>query len=138
MVTAWEPNPAPTNYQEPQKINVPMAPGEPDAYASAALQANTGLIASTRRLVVGISGINTNGSKRYIMAFDVNVVPAAGSIPRLVQHVAANEAFDFSGQLGLRGVEFHNGIYLANSTDPDKLTAGSADTLFHATYAKIN
>jgi hypothetical protein len=110
---------------------VPVPPGLPLNSTSGMLE-NSRSCGSGRRLY-GFSGYSSNVAAQFILVFDSLGAPADEAIPVMVIPVAA--AAVFSAYFGSVGRWFLNGIYLCNSTTPEDLSLGAADTWFDVQYA---
>jgi len=80
-------------------------------------------------ILYGISGYNS-GPAQFIQLHDSASAPANGVVPVLNISVAATS--NYSIDFGVYGMNFVNGLYVANSTTAPTLTAGAADCQFFA------
>lgn len=80
-----------------------------------------GNITLAPRKLLEFTGINTSGSTRYIMLFDLDAVPANGTVPKVCPvPVASGAAFTYTPPGGF--LQFTTGITWASSTTLATLT----------------
>ena len=112
-----------------------LPPGLPDSSYSPAYEAFRPVFAGQGRLY-GWMAFSSRGSSQYILVFDSQTEPQSGAIPTLpaVPIAATSNAFAYWGSSGRW---FTRGCWIANSSTPNSLTPGSADTWFDAQFVPV-
>lgn len=88
-------------------------------------------VATTGTVMLGLLGSNKSATNQYIMVFDSSSAVSNGTAPKIhPMHIVAEDNFYI--EIPVRGMEFENGIYVANSSTNTTLTKGSADCWFTA------
>jgi hypothetical protein len=110
----------------PDKQPWPGAP--PDGYPlNATTQAlvSSLLLATGRRRLFGLQGINNNAAATFVLVFDATSVPANGTPPRVPIRAAGSD--NWSAYFGSSGRWFDQGIVVVNSSTLATLTISTAD-----------
>lgn len=89
------------------------------------------LVSAVGTVMLGLLGSSKNVADQYIMVFDSASAVSDGTAPKIHPlYIAATDNFYI--EIPVRGMEFANGIYIANSSTNTTLTLGSADCWFTA------
>lgn len=120
-----------TAFQVPDGYDLPLPPLEPQNFTSPAL-ANSAVAFSGQARVFGFTVTNTKASAQFIQFFDLNAVPADGTVPIAGIDVPAGAAKGV--YFGTAGRYFRAGLVLCNSSTQGSKTIGAADCLFDVQY----
>ena len=82
-------------------------------------------------VMLGLLGSSKKTSAQWVMVFDSKTAVSDGTAPAIHPIFIAAED-NFYIEVPVRGMNFENGIYVANSTTDTTLTLGSADCWFTA------
>jgi hypothetical protein len=84
----------------------------------------------------GFMVYSSNSDAQYILVFDSDQAPVSGQAPTVpaIPVAATANAYAYWGSAGRW---FQRGIWICNSSTPDELTAGAADTWFDAQYVPV-
>jgi len=104
----------------------PGAPpdGFPDNSTASALVASL-VLATGRRRLFGLQGVNNNAAATFVHIFDATQVPSNGAVPRVIIRAAGTD--NFSAYFGSVGRWFDQGIVVVNSSTLATLTISTAD-----------
>ena len=82
-------------------------------------------------LMLGLLGSSKKTSAQWVMVFDSSSAVSDGTSPA-IHPIFISAENNFFMEIPVRGINFENGIYVANSTTNTTLTLGSADCWFTA------
>jgi hypothetical protein len=83
------------------------------------------VLATGRRRLFGLQGVNNNAAATFVHIFDATALPANGAVPQVIIRAAATD--NFSAYFGSVGRWFNQGIVVANSSTLATLTLSTAD-----------
>lgn len=112
-----------------------LPPGLPLSSYSPVYETFRPVFAGQGRLY-GFSAYSSNVAAQYILVFDSPQPPESGDAPTLPAVKVASDSTAYA-YFGSTGRWFTRGCYIANSSTPDSLTAGDADTWFDAQYVPV-
>jgi len=82
-------------------------------------------------VMLGLLGNSKNSASQYVMIFDSASSVSNGTAPS-VHPLKVSADDNFYMEIPVRGMNFDNGIYVANSTTNTTLTKGASDCWFTA------
>jgi hypothetical protein len=89
------------------------------------------LVSAVGTVMLGLLGSSKSAGSQYVMVFDSASAVSNGTAPKIHPIFIGSED-NFYIEIPVRGMEFLNGIYIANSSTDTTLTIGSADCWFTA------